>query len=243
MIHRSLALIAATAIFSLSIPARSASGNETDFDEKSSILTVSATGKERVSASVADVRLAVEERGETHDEARGRMAERVGSLLDYLRRENVDRLETASLQLHPIHDYTAGDRPVVGYQASVVVRFRVEVPRVTEIIDRSLASGANQVQELVFTAPEDEIEEARRTAARAASSLALQRADTVLEELELQRVNIHRIDVNTQDDRPPPSPVRRMETRGATQERAAVDIEAGEHEITATVTLQVRYGP
>src|SRR5690625_3466442 len=121
------------------------------------VLTVSATGIEEIEATVAEVRLAIEERGMSDEEARNRMAKQTNRLLDYLRAENVDRLETTSLRLHPIYDYTKGDREIVGYQARSVIQFRSEVERVSEIIDESVARGANQVQDLLFTAPKSEI--------------------------------------------------------------------------------------
>lgn len=204
------------------------------------ILTVSATGSERIEATVADIRLAIEERGQTDEEARERMAQRSNSLLSFLREQGVDRLKTTSLRLHPIYDYTKGDREVVGFQAMSVIEFRSDTADAAHLIDEAIARGANQVQDLLFTAPEDVIEEARRRALRSATRLALARADAVLDELDLERRRIVRIHIGDEDSQAPISP-RRMERAMTSADRTTTDLEAGEPEIKATVTLEVGY--
>lgn len=205
------------------------------------VLTVSATGTERIDATVADVRLAIEERGLTDEEARERMARRSNRLLDYLREQGVDRLKTSSLRLHPIYDYTKGTREIVGFQAMSVIEFRSDAADVAHVIDEAIARGANQVQNLVFTAPEETIEEARQRALRAATRLALDRADVVLEELGLERQRIVRIRVDATDTDPPFIPFHRMESRAMAADRSPTDVEAGQPEVQASVTLEIGY--
>lgn len=205
------------------------------------ILTVSATGTERIEATVADVRLAIEERGLTDEEARERMAERSNRILGFLREQAVDRLRTTALRLHPIYDYTQGDREIVGYQAMSVIEFRGNASEVGLIIDEAIARGANQVQDLTFTAPEETIEQARRVALRTATNLALQRADAVLETLGLRRERIIRIQIEPANRNGPVYPVRAMQARAYGAESASTDLEADEPEIQATVTLEVGY--
>lgn len=206
------------------------------------VLTVSATGTERIEATVAEVRLAIEERGMTDEEARNRMAKHTNNLLAYLREENVERLETTSLRLHPIYDYTKGDREIVGFQARSVIQFRTAVDQISQIIDESISRGANQVQDLVFTAPESEIEAARQRALRTATRLALERADAVLAELGLERRQIIRINLAPLEPEPP-IPLPRMEAQvfSAKEERSPTDVEAGQPTITASVTLELAY--
>lgn len=218
-------------------PAAMAEGH---FPERQ-ILTVSATGTERIQATVADVRLAVEERGLTDEEARSRMARRSNRLLEYLREAGVERLETTSLRLHPIYDYTKGDREIVGYQAMSVIRFRSESATVGPVIDEAIARGANQVQDLLFTAPEAEIEAARQRALRTAVKVGMQRADTVLEELRLERKEIVRVHLDPVDPEPPFVPLRGAEARAMATERPPSDLEAGEPAVTASVTLEIAY--
>ncbi len=210
-------------------------------DLEHSLLTVSATGTERIAATKADVRLAIEERGATDVEARERMGRRSSALMDFLRGENVERLETLALRLHPIYDYTQGNREVVGHQAMMVISFRADAAGVGFIVDEAIARGANQVQDLAFTAPESEIEEARLQALRTATALALKRADAVLEELGLTREKIHRIHLSATEEPPPVVPFRAMEARSTTADRRGTDLESGEPEIKATVTLEIRY--
>ncbi len=205
------------------------------------VLTVSATGTERIQATVAEVRLAIQETALTDEEARERMARRSNRLLEYLRAEGVERLETTSLRLHPNYDYTKGDREIINYQAMSVIRFRSDVARVGSIIDEAIARGANQVQDLLFTAPEVEIEAARQQALRAATQLALQRADAVLEELGLERQRIIRIHVAA-DEPNSPFPMPRKEAHAMTAaDRAPTDVEAGEPSVSASVTLEIAY--
>jgi uncharacterized protein len=225
------------------IPLAATSGAASDeHPDRRAVLTVSAMGTERVGATVADVRLAIEERGLTDEEARTRMARRSNQLLEYLRGADVTRLETTSLRLHPIYDYTKGDREVVGFQAMSVVRFRADAARVGHIIDESIARGANQVQDLVFTAPETEIEAARQRALRAATRIALQRADAVLDELGLERRAIVRVQVEAVEPDPPVFPQRRAEARAlATADRPPLDVGGGDPAVNASVTIEIAY--
>jgi uncharacterized protein len=211
--------------------------------EELQVLTVTATGSQRITATKADVRLAVEERGVTDEEARLRMADRAQTLLDFLRRQEVERLETATLRLHPIYDYTRGDRDVVGFQAMTVIRFRTNTADLDFVVGEAIARGANQVQDILFTAPDEEIEQARQEALRIATRLALQRAQTVLTELERAPRKIIRIRLSSQDDHPPVFPAaRRSDARTPTQDRAATpDSESGEPTVSATVTLEISY--
>jgi uncharacterized protein len=203
------------------------------------IITISALGTDRVTASKADVRLAIEERGATDGEARERMARRSNTVLDFLRGENVERLETLALRLHPIYDYTRGDREVTAFQAMTVIRFRSDARSVGFIVDEAIARGANQVQELRFTAPEAEIEQARQRALQQATRIALERGEAILRELGLTRKEIVRIHASPGDEQSPSFPMPRMEMRAA--DRSPTDLEAGEPEIHATVTLEISY--
>jgi len=216
------------------------SASERDDDRRR--LTVSAAGKERITATKADVRLAIEERGATDTEARERMAQRSGALLTFLRDEGVERLETRALRLHPIYDYTRGDREIVGYQAVAVVRFTGQANTIGYLIDEAIARGANQVQELIFTADEEEIEQARQRALQSATRLALARASAVLGELNLTPQQIHRIQLGSPEDEAPIFPPMRPDARAAAApERSATELEASEPEVRALVTLEIHY--
>lgn len=217
------------------------SGQAETVSQDRQVLTVSAVGTERLAATKADVRLAIEERAATDHEAREAMARRTGNLLDFLREEGVERLETLALRLNPIYDYTRSEREIVGYQAMTVIRFRADASTVGFLIDEALAHGANQVQDLVFTAPEPEIEEARHRALRSATRLALTRAEAVLDELGLSRQDIIRIHLASHDDEGTVFPSRRADGRSSSGDRNAPDVEGGEPEIRVSVTLEVSY--
>lgn len=206
------------------------------------ILNVSGSGRERVRATLADVRLAVEKRGATPEEAQRRMVERANPLIDYLRGQNLQQLETVSLHVQPIHDYSRGTQEIVGYQAMTVVRFRAEADEVSVIIDQAMQRGANQLQGLSFTAPEEVIEAARQKALRQAARLAQRRARAVLDELGLEEGRIVAIDLSPVDDQPVwPMRGARFEAARATADHAPPEVEAGEQEILAQVSLQISY--
>lgn len=209
-------------------------------DGERQVLTVSATGVERIPATVADIRMGIEERASTDEEARERMAARSSQLLEFLRAEGVERLETQGLRLHPIYDYTRGDREVVGYQAVTVVRFRTEAGTAGFLVDEAIGQGANQIQDLVFTAPEDQVEEARQQALRKATRVALERAEAVLGELGLEWQTILRIRIEPTDDEPPVVPMRSVDSRSGSRDRGS-EMEGEEPEVRATVTLELSY--
>ncbi len=205
------------------------------------ILTVSAQGLERIPATVAVIRLAVEERGANPEEARAAMARRTGPLLEFLRGQPVNQLETSTVRIQPIHDYSRNRAEIVGYQAVTAVTFRAAAELAGALIDQSLAEGANQLQDLRFTAGEESREEARRSALRQAARLARERAAAVMEELGLEEGRVVRVQIGA-DAEGPVYPMRQLEMMRATADASpSTEVEAGDEEVTARVSLDISY--
>ncbi len=208
-----------------------------------SVLTVSASAKESFVPSLATVRLSVEVRAEEVEDARRDLEEKANRLTRFLRDEEVDRLETTALRLTPVYSYDRQrqTRKIDGYQGTVTVSFRTGVTRAGVLAGRAIGEGANRIESINFTATEDEMEEIRGAALRTAATRARQRGETVLDELGLSLDRIVGIEAHAPDG-PPVWPMRsEMAVRAVADDAEGFEVEPGEQEVEARVTLRIRF--
>ncbi len=149
-------------------------------------ITVTATGRVERAPDQAVLHLAIESFAATADEAAADNAERMERLLAALRRLGLDEddIETASYHLNPEYDYSPGEprRPgeqrLVGYRAVNMVRVTIDdIDRVGEIIDASIAAGADRVNGVAFQLSDPDA--ARHDALRDAVDRAREEAETL----------------------------------------------------------------
>ncbi|MEM1253290.1 MAG: SIMPL domain-containing protein [Cyanobacteria bacterium P01_H01_bin.21] len=207
----------------------------------SRVLTVTGEGSESIPATLAQVQLGVTAQGENAQAVQQEIARRSSAVVELLRSQNVDELQTTGIRLNPQYNYEGNQPRIIGYTGSNTVSFQMPTDEVGTLLDDAIATGANQIDSVSFVAADDAIDAARGTALQEATADAQAQADVVLQSLNLSAQEIVGIQVNNAN---PPMPIP-----FAAQARLAADavpeattpIEGGEQTVNARVTLQIRY--
>ncbi|MEM1366440.1 MAG: SIMPL domain-containing protein [Cyanobacteria bacterium P01_H01_bin.15] len=207
------------------------------------ILTVTGTGQQSLPTTQAQVSLGVEVQGQTAAEVQEQIARQSNAVIDYLRSQNVEKLETTSIRLNPQYDRRTNNQPqLIGYVGSNVVSFQVPVEATGEIIDGAIAQGATKVQNISFSAADEAIDNAKQSALEKAVADAQRKANTVLSVLDLGAQEIVFIQI---DGAARPFPVslpgRAAVTSFSADSAPPTPVVGGETSVSAQVTLHIRY--
>ena len=203
-------------------------------------LTVTGQGKEMISATLADVNLAVEVRGDTAAQVQQQVANQTTTVVGLLRERNVERLQTAGIRLNPQYDYNNNQRRLVGYLGSNAVSFRVKTEAAGKLMDDAVKAGATRIDRISFTATDSAIATAQKAALKKATQDAQAQGDAVLSSLNLSRKDVISIQVNGASAPPP----RAIPTVARSQMAAAdssTPVVGGEQTVRGAVTLQISY--
>ena len=205
-------------------------------------LIVTGNGTESISTTIARVRLGVEIKGETAAQVQREIATKTSAIVELLRSQNVEQLQTTGVRLNPNYDRSdrAGNQTVItGYTGTNIVSFETSVEEVGNLLDEAVAVGASRVDNISFTATPAAISEAKEEALRKASINAQEQAEVVLETLDLEANEIIKIEVDRANvDRPQPFAAGRL---AASESRVSTPIIGGEQEVNAAITLQISY--
>lgn len=207
-------------------------------------IQVSGTGSVEVSPDRATVAFAMETRAAAADAAAGANADAMDAVLGAIRGAGFTglRLETFGYSLRPEYSTSNNQRTreIVAYTALNNVRATIEdVDAVGRVIDVAIAAGANRVASISFFAADTEA--ARSEALAEAVRNATAEARVIAESLGYRLGPP--LEINGGAQRPIPVP---MDGAFATlgQERAApTPIEAGDHTVTAEVSIRFALGP
>ncbi|MEY2976014.1 MAG: SIMPL domain-containing protein [Prochlorotrichaceae cyanobacterium] len=203
------------------------------------VLSVSGYGSEPVLTTLTSVQLGVEAQGKTPLEVQQEVAERSSAIVDYLKSQSVSKLQTQSLNLSPIYDYSDSEQRIVGYQASNIVSFRIETTRVGSLLDEAVQRGASRIDSMQFVATDEAIAAAQELALAEATQDAQRQADVVLRSLGLTRQAILRIEIN---NAPTFVPTPRIaEQLYSVKDSFMTPVVGGEQEVEAIVTLHISY--
>ncbi|MEO1446858.1 MAG: SIMPL domain-containing protein [Cyanobacteria bacterium J06635_11] len=205
----------------------------------SRVLTVTGQGSESIPATLAQVQLGVEAQGENAEAVQQDIAQRSSAVIELLRSQNVDKLQTTGIRLNPQYNYD-DDRPrIVGYTGSNTVSFQMPTDQVGTLLDDAIAAGANQINNVSFVAADEALDAARDIALQEATADAQAQANVVLSSLNLSSQEIVGIQVNNATP-PPPIPYA-AQARLESAADVSTPVEGGEQTIDARVTLQIRY--
>ena len=228
-----LSMLAVGVIFLRSVPAQTVSQSAAD-----RLLSVTGQGSESDPTSATRVSLGVEVNADTAEAAQAEAAERSSRVVEALRAEQVDALQTAGITLNPRYDYSNNRRRLMGYTATNTVSFEIETSQAGALLDQLVRSGATTINGISFIASDEAIAVAQRQALQEAVEDAQAQAAAVLEPLGFQVQEIAGIQVNGAQV-PPPALMRRAEAFAA--DEASTPVVGQEQEVTASVTLQIRY--
>ncbi len=202
-------------------------------------ITVSGTGRVAVAPDVADLQLGVSIVRRTVAIARAEAATTMAAILAAVDAAGVPRqdVRTTTLSVQPRYDYRDNRPPTLtGYEltngASIAIR---DLARLGEVIDGTLEAGATSMDRLAFRVADPE--PAERQARVLAMAMARSRADVLAESAGLSIVGVS--DVVEGGAAPPPWPRMKAE-RMMVAADAATPVEAGETEVTVTVTVTFR---
>lgn len=202
-------------------------------------ISVSGEGKAYAKPDIAMVSLGVEMQGFKSQDVVNQSNEKMGKIINSLKDLGVhDKdIQTTLYSLNPIYDYTENGRVFRGYSINQQVSVKIrDFDKINEILDKSVANGANKVGDIRFTV--DDMEkfrsEARAKAIEAAKTKALVMAKQ--SGLRIKKlVNVY------EGGSVSPQPFYDSGFGGAMLEKSvAPQIESGQLEINTSVTLIYR---
>jgi uncharacterized protein len=141
-------------------------------------LNLGAYGEVRTAPDMATIMLGVMTQGPTAEAAMRANADRMASMMAALRRQGIAErdIQTAGINLNPQYVYEPNTPPrLTGYQANNQVTIRVmDLARLGQALDATVAAGANEVQGISFglRTPATAEDEARRRAVAALQAKA-----------------------------------------------------------------------
>lgn len=203
------------------------------------VLSVTGTGNQSIPTTLTQVDLGVVVESNTAEAAQQQAAQRQTAVIDWLRSQNVEQLETTGISLNPRYDYVDNRQVLRGYQATNTVSFRIATGQAGNVIDGAITAGATQINSVSFVAQDDAIANARQQALVAAVADAQQQADTVLSALGLSSQEIVSITIGSVSA-PPPVQVQASRAQFAEAD-ASTPVEGRSQIINAQVTLEIRY--
>ena len=127
-------------------------------------LTVTGQGELSIPTTLTRISLGVEIQGKTAQEVQAEAAQRSTQLVNFLRSQNVSKLETTGISLQPQYNYESNQRELIGYIATNMVSFEVDTQKAGSILDQSVAVGATRIDNISFTATEAAIAQAQKEA-------------------------------------------------------------------------------
>ena len=202
------------------------------------VLTVTGRGSTLVETAIATIRLGVDVSGDSAEKVQVDVAERSNRLIEALKKQEVDRLQTTGISLFPDYEgsYRDNKRPR-SIRGRNTVQFEVPIERAGEVLDRAVASGAGQIQSVTFRPNKDVLEGGRKAALELAVADARSQADVVLGTLNFQVQSIRNIQIGGSTA---PAPVA-FEGSALARSSAPTPVIGGEQTLSAQVTLAISY--
>lgn len=212
-------------------------------NEQPRTITVSGVGRVSVRPDIADLRLGVTITESTVDAARAASAKAQNGVIAKLKGLGIEArdLQTSIISVNPQYDYSQQSAPprLVGYQFTNLVAATIrDIDKVGDAIDGALGAGATSIDQISFRVADQSAAEAKAREAAVADARA--RADTLAAAAGVVIVGVAAIAEGGAGPIPYPP---RFERMAMSAKDAGTPIEAGENEVTATVTVSYLLGP
>lgn len=144
-------------------------------------------------------------------------------------------LKTTNYQISPTYQYQSGRSLIVGYEVHQTLRVKIrDLDKVSEILDKAVSLGANEVGSLSFTI--DDEEKSKEEARQKAVVNAEEKARTLAKTLGVKLGKITSFS-ETSGGGPQPLYYSGLEALGKGGGAATPDIQTGQNEIYVYVTL------
>jgi uncharacterized protein len=205
-------------------------------------ITANGRGVVTISTTLSQIRLAIESTGKTPTSAQQEAAKRSTQVINYLKTQQVDKLQTTGINLNPTYSYQNGSNPkITGYTATNSISFRVMNDRAGAILDAAVKNGATRIDGVNFIASDQAIATAQLQALKQATQDAQRQADAVLETLNLKRKEVINIQINSAST-PAPIPLAQESLRAKFADATATTpVVGGDQQVEAAVTLDIGY--
>jgi uncharacterized protein len=201
-------------------------------------INLEATARKRLPNTAADVVLGIQVDGRNGDMVSSSLAQKSQTLVEYLRKQGVERLRTENVNFQPqVESPPNGPDKIVGYTGTANVSFRTTADKLGTVLSGSLENGANTVSQTQFTPSESEIDAARRDLGIEATKTALARADAIAEAAGLRVVRVETINVAGEENVVPLQFAAKVE--GGLRAARPVQTVSGEQEVSVRVSVQV----
>ena len=200
------------------------------------ILSVSGSGMVQGAPDQAAITLGVVTRAETAGEAQQENAAKAAAIRSALANLGVEDADakTEDYNFRPEYSREAGERTVVGYTASNVIRVKVRnVALVGDVVDAALANGANTIHSLDFSIRDTDA--LRKRALESAVKDARSKADAIAHALGKSIVGVQHVSENTGMFQPRQSNAMMMKSMDAAG--GSTPIDAGTLSLSADVHI------
>lgn len=199
-------------------------------------ISVSGSASEFVLPDTASLSIGVLIQASTAKEASEKNAAVMAAVINALKSLGLQEreIQTSFLSLNPVYSYPKEDGAptIVGYSASNNVQITTEMlDRLGDIVDKSVAAGANQVSGISFIISEEKQKQLRDKLLTEAVKDASDKADKLASNLNVRIVGVKTSSISEGE---PPQPFA-----PAIAERAVTPVLPGESR--ATLSIQVTY--
>jgi uncharacterized protein YggE len=219
--------------------ARAQQGNELTLPVNAGIVSTSGTAHRRIPNTVADVSVGIQTQGADAASVSRDLAQRSKTLLDWLRGEGAERLATDQISFQPqMHEEKSGQQKIVGYTGSTSVSFRTTPEKVGAILSGVLDHGANTIQQTNYTPREEDEDKIRKELAQEATRTAVAQGNAVAEAAGTHVIGVREVNVEPSGV-VRPMPMMRMSATAMAAPTPAMETQAGEQDISVTVSVKL----
>jgi uncharacterized protein len=209
-------------------------------DREIPVITVSGEGKAAVTPDIASLSFGVQTtRQRSAAEAMTILKRTMDAVLASVKEGGIPDKDIQSEQfsLNPAYDWTSGRQTIIGYEARQILRVKVrDLDKVSDVLGRATAAGANQAGDVQFTV--DDPEETRAEARAKAIAQAKAKAQQLAKDLGMSLGDIRNFSESGGPSYPP------IYMRGYAESAVAQDaantsvaMPAGEQELNVTVSI------
>jgi uncharacterized protein len=205
-------------------------------------ITASGRGIVTIPTTIAQIRLAIEVSGKTPTSAQQEAAKRATQVVNFLKTQQIEKLQTTGITLNPTYTYPPNATPkLTGYTATNSISFRVTNERAGAILDAAVKNGATRIEGVNLVASEQAISTAQLQALKQATQDAQRQADAVLEALSLKRKEVIGVRIDSASNPVPIAMSQAAFSDRANKPAPTTPVVGGEQQVEAAVTLDIGY--
>ena len=231
-----IALSIVLVLMSATIYAISQSGSEKDTENT---ISMSGYAEQKVVPDTATLRIGVVVQSATAKEASDENAALMSAVIAELKAIGLqDReIQTSYVSVYPIYSYDTAQK-ITGYAASNSVQVTItKLDKLSEIIDRSTAAGANEIGSISFSVSDDMQKQLREDLMNEAVTDASSKADALAKSLGVEVTGVQTSSISESSG----SRVYYEEMATAVTDSGAVSTPIQPGESTVSMSVQVTY--